>query len=364
MKNGEAMRITDVKMEKFYIEMTEPFKVAFTEVTHSVSLLIKIETDEGICGYGEAAPFAPVTGETADGCAEVLRMFRAGLIGMNPLDIEKIHVMMDSIVHGNGSAKCAVDIALHDIKGKVMGQPLYRVLGGYQKEVQNDITIGIKEPERMAEEAEEYVKNQGYGILKIKAGIDVDEDLRALSLIRQAVGWDVRLRVDANQGYTLSQAIRALEGMKKSGVEAVEQCLPDWDIDGAAELKRKVGGIQLMLDESIHTVKDAARACKANAADIFNIKLMKCGGLYRGGQISTLAENFGITCMVGCMMETKIAITAGLSLVASRKNITEADCDSFLYYKDAENGMPGGFTRNGDIFRLSDEPGLGLKISF
>lgn len=119
-----------------------------------------------------------------------------------------------------------------------------------------------------------------------------------------------------------------------------------------------------MLDESIHTVRDAARACRLNAADIFNIKLMKCGGLYRGGQICTIAENFGLTCMVGCMMETKIAITAGLSLVAARKGVTEADCDSFLYYRDAENGMKGGFERSGDMFRLSDRPGLGLDISF
>lgn len=119
-----------------------------------------------------------------------------------------------------------------------------------------------------------------------------------------------------------------------------------------------------MLDESIHTVKDAARVCKANAADILNIKLMKCGGLYRGGQISTIAENFGMTCMVGCMLESKVAITAGLSLVASRRNITEADCDSFMYYKDADTGMPGGFERSGDMFQLLEKPGLGLDISF
>ena len=358
------MKITDVKIEKFSIELTEPLKVAFAEVAHSVSLLIKVQTDEGICGYGEAAPFAPVTGETADGCAEVLGMFRTGLIGMNPLEIEKIHQMMDGVVHGNGSAKCAVDIALYDIMRKVMEQPLYRVLGGWQSVVQNDVTIGIGDPEKMAQAAGRYVHEQGYRILKIKAGIDPAEDIRALTLIRQAVGPNVRLRVDANQGYTVSKAIYALEEMKKLGIEAVEQCLPDWDLEGARELKEKVSGIQLMLDESIHTVKDAARAAKMKAADIFNIKLMKCGGLYRGSQICTLAENFGITCMVGCMMETKIAITAGLSLVASRKNITEADCDSFLYYKDADNGMPGGFTRNGDMFRLSEEPGLGLKISF
>ena len=215
------MKITDVKIEKFYIEMTEPFKVAFAEVTHAESLIIKIETDEGVEGYGEAAPFAPVTGETPEGCLAVLQMFRQGLIGMNPLDIEKVHVMMDSLVHGNGSAKCAVDIALHDIKGKVMNQPLYRVLGGYQDTVQNDITIGINTPEKMAETARHYVKDMGYRILKIKVGIDPEEDLRALSLIRQAVGPDIRLRVDANQGYNISRAMYALDGMKRYGVEAV-----------------------------------------------------------------------------------------------------------------------------------------------
>lgn len=358
------MKITNVKIEKFFIELTEPFKVAFTEVTHSVSILVKIETDEGYEGYGEAAPFAPVTGETAEGCIAVLEMFKQGLIGMNPLDIEKIHAMMDNLVHGNGSAKCAVDIALHDLKGKVMNQPLYRVLGGYQNLVQNDITIGINAPEKMAESAKYYVQEKGYRILKIKTGINVADDLRAIELIRKAVGPDIRLRVDANQGYDINRAVCALEGMKQYGVEAVEQCLPDWDLEGSAYLRRKVSGIQLMLDESLHTPKDAAKACKMDAADVFNIKLMKCGGLYRGGQISTIAENFGITCMVGCMMETKIAITAGLSLVASRKNITEADCDSFLYYKDAETGMPGGFEIEGDMFRLLEKPGLGIDISF
>ena len=152
--------------------------------------------------------------------------------------------------------------------------------------------------------------------------------------------------------------------MKKYGVEAIEQCLPDWDLDGAARLRRQGGGIQLMLDESVHTTRDAARICKAEAADIMNIKLMKCGGLYRGAQISAIGESFGVTCMVGCMMETKIAITAGLSLAAAKKNITETDCDSFLYYKDGDTGMPGGFEIHQDMFRLLEKSGLGLDITF
>lgn len=358
------MKITDVIIEKIHIDLTEPFKIAFAELDYTENAIIKITTDEGYTGYGEAAPFAPVTGETMDGTLSVLKMFRQGLIGMDPMDIEKIHAMMDGLILHNGSAKCAVDIALHDIRGKVMNQPLYKVLGGYQSVVQNDITIGISTPEHMAEAAKKYVFESGFRILKIKAGINPDEDIRTMHLIREAVGPDVRIRVDANQGYNVSRALYALNGMKTAGVEAVEQCLPHWDFEGSALLRSKVDGIQIMLDESIHTPLDAARACRMQAADILNIKLMKCGGLYRGGQISTIAENFGITCMVGCMLETKIAITAGISLVASRKNITEADCDSFMYYKDSETGMPGGFIRENDMFTLSDKPGLGLDISF
>src|SRR5699024_7188962 len=204
------MKITDVKMEKFSIELSEPFNVAFAQITHTVSIIVKIETDEGYVGYGEAAPFAPVTGETVDGCLEILSLFRQGLIGMNPLDIEKAHAMMDGLAHGNGSAKCAVDIALYDLKGKVMGQPLYRVLGGYDNVVQNDSTGVINPPEKMAGQAVNFVKDLGYHILKIKTGICPEEDLRAISLIREAVGPDIRLRVDANQGYNYSQAIAML----------------------------------------------------------------------------------------------------------------------------------------------------------
>lgn len=358
------MRITDVIIEKIHIDLLEPFKIAFAELDYTENVLIKITTDEGYTGYGEAAPFAPVTGETIEGTLAVLKTFREGLIGMDPMDLEKVHEMMDGLILHNGSSKCAVDIALHDIRGKVMNQPLYKVLGGYQSVVQNDITIGISTPEKMAEKAKQYVSELGYRILKIKAGINAADDIKTMMMIREAVGPDIRIRVDANQGYDVSKAVYALNGMKAAGVEAVEQCLPYWDFDGSAFLRSKIEGIQIMLDESIHTPIDAARAAKTGAADILNIKLMKCGGLYRAGQISTIAENFGMTCMVGCMLETKIAITAGISMVASRKNITEADCDSFMYYKDSETGMTGGFTRDRDLFTLLEKPGLGIEINF
>jgi L-alanine-DL-glutamate epimerase-like enolase superfamily enzyme len=131
-----------------------------------------------------------------------------------------------------------------------------------------------------------------------------------------------------------------------------------------AALRAKVSGMKLMLDEAVHDPKDAAELVRRGCADILNIKLMKCGGLLPGTKISDIAEASGVGCMVGCMLETKLAITAGLSLVAARTNVTEADCDSFMFYKDSETGMTGGFTRDGDVFTLLDRPGFGIDFDF
>lgn len=357
------MKIVDMKFQTIHIPLKKPFRIAFAVQDHSVNVLVKLVTDEGIYGLGEAAPFEPVTGESAATVLEALKLFKQGLVGMDAMNIEGIHKLMDRLITGNTSAKAAVDIALYDIRGKVMNQPLYKVLGGYSNQLETDMTIGIDTPESMAEEARMRVEKDGFRILKVKAGIDPRDDQWALALIREAVGPKVRLRVDANQGYTVNDAVQTLRAFEKSGVEAVEQCLPYWDIDGSAFLRTKVD-VNIMLDESIHTSIDAARACKKDAADILNIKLMKCGGLYEAEKINAIAEANHVSCMVGCMLESKIAIAAGASFVAAKANVTEADCDSFMYAVDPENGMPGGFTIEGGIYTLSEKPGLGIDFDF
>lgn len=355
------MKITDVKIEKFSCEIKEPFKVAFGVITASDNWIVKVMTDEGVYGLGSAAPLGFVTGETFESCYVVMQEFAKAFIGFDPLDIAGAHKLMDGIIYGNGSAKCAFDIALYDIIGKVKNLPLYRVLGGTNPVVHNDITIGINTPERMQKKAEEYVFEKGFDILKVKTGISLDDDIRALTLIRQSVGDRVRIRIDANQGYDVPTALQALREFEKLGVDAAEQCLPWWDFDGAAELmKRNTTSVKLMLDESIHNPYDAKRAASLNAADYYNIKLMKCGGLFNGAKIADIAESAGVGCMVGCMEECKISITAGVSLVAAKKAIVEADCDSFMFLKNDSDGISGGFDRVGGIFTLTEKPGLGI----
>ncbi|EHL16661.1 hypothetical protein HMPREF9630_01860 [Peptoanaerobacter stomatis] len=357
------MKITKIEIEKINIPLITTFKVAFAEVSASTSVIVKIHTDDGIVGYGEAAPFEPVTGESADSVILALKYFQQALIGMDATDLEGIHLQMDKLLIHNTSAKCAIDIALYDIKGKKMKMPLYKLLGGSNPTVINDITIGIDTPENMAKKAYDYV-NMGYRILKIKIGINPKDDLSAIKSIRDKVGYDIKLRLDANQGYSISTAIQFIEDVKKYKIDAIEQFLPHWNIEGSATIRKNSQGIRIMLDESIHSPYDAARSAKIDAADVFNIKLMKCGGLFNAEKINSIAEGFGINCMVGCMLETKIAITAGISLVASKNNIIDADCDSFMYAKDPNMNMTGGFTFEKDIFTLSENPGLGINLDW
>ena len=181
--------------------------------------------------------------------------------------------------------------------------------------------------------------------------------------MREAVGPEVSLRVDANQGYTRAQASRMLAVYDSFGVDAVEQLLPAWDMEGSAELRAQARGVRVMLDESIHGPRDAARACQLGAADVLNIKLMKCGGLFPALKISDVAAASGLSCMVGCMLETPVGCTAGLSLSAARDNVLDTDCDSYRFYGDASFGVTQSFTEHGDMVRLSEEPGLGVEVT-
>ena len=216
------MKITDIKFEKVKIKLKKPFVVALGTIEYCETVIVKVTTDEGYYGFGESAPFSPVTGETLDTVLLTLSNFKNLLIGENPLNIERIHHIMDRFIIGNTAAKAGIDIALYDIKGKVMNQPLYRVLGGFDNKVQTDMTIGIGTPEEMAQDAKDKVE-KGFRILKIKVGINHQNDMEAIKKIRETVGNNIRIRMDANQGWNVNDAIRMSRFFEKYGVEAIEQ---------------------------------------------------------------------------------------------------------------------------------------------
>jgi L-alanine-DL-glutamate epimerase-like enolase superfamily enzyme len=224
--------------------------------------------------------------------------------------------------------------------------------------VETDITISINEPEEMAADAVEVVQ-QGFSALKLKVGIDSEKDIQRVKAIRDAVGNDMKIRLDANQGWEVDEAINTIRKIEELGfdVELVEQPVKARDFEGMKKVKDSVNTI-IMADESCFSPEDARRLLEMKAADVLNIKLMKCGGIYKALQIIEIAEEFVVECMLGCMVESKISLTAAAHLAAAKKTITRVDLDAAILLK--EDPVIGGFNKDIPWFSLSDAPGLGI----
>lgn len=353
------MKIIDILTKKVDFKRRKVFKIAFGKGSDiSSRIYVKIVTDEGIYGLGEAASLPLVTGETIDGVIAAIEYMKPSLLGEDPLDVANIHKIMDSTLLHNTSAKAAIDIACYDIIGKKDNKPVHKLLGAKSDSLQTDITIGIDSIEAMVNEAVERV-NEGFRILKVKCGIEPEKDIEVIKQIRNAVGDKIDLRIDINQGYDVKTALYVLNEVKKYNITEAEQPLVHWDVHGMAEIN-KVSPIPIMADESVHTPVDAKIVCQHDAAKIVNIKLMKCGGIYPALQIADIAKRYGKTCLVGCFSESKLAISAAAAVVLSRDNIESADLDSFFSFINPEVGVGGGFRVDKDIIKMSNRAGFGF----
>jgi len=354
------MRIVKVKAVPFDIQLIEPFRIAFKTATSTMGVLVRIHTDENIVGVGEGVPTTMITGETQEGAIHSVNKYLAPiLVGKDPFEIGKLVAQMDRVILGNSSAKAAVDIALHDILGKAINKPLYNLLGGYVHEVSTDCTIGIKKPEEMAKDALVIVE-RGFNTIKVKIGVDVAEDVERVRRVREAVGDDIVIRVDANQGYSAKTAIRVIHKLEPYRIQLVEQPVPAWNIEGLAMVKHAVS-VPIMADESVHSPQDAVEIIKRDSADMINIKLMKAGGIFKARQIATVAEAAGIPCMVGCMQETRVSITAAAQLAVSTENVQEADLDSPLFLRE-DPVEEGGIEYEQGMLKMPSLPGIGVVL--
>jgi L-alanine-DL-glutamate epimerase-like enolase superfamily enzyme len=336
----------------------EPFRIAPGASIESHNVVVKIDTDYDVVGWGESSPSKRVTGETAETVAKTLDKIAPKLIGMCPLRIEQDLEAVDSIVERNPAAKAAIDIALHDILGKTARKQLFMLMGGYRTEVLTDITLGIKSPKEMAEDAAKAVK-KGFKALKVKVGVNPAEDVERIRLIRGAVGSGIQIRIDANQGWTPQQAIQALSKMEKFNIQFAEQPVPAEDLKGLIKVKKN-SPIPIMADESVHSPEDALRLIQTEAVDLINIKLMKSGGILKARKIAAVAETAGMPCMIGCMGESEIGIAAGAHLAAAVRNIQYADLDSDLLLKD-KLVTKGGTEVKDSMRRFPRQHGLGIE---
>ena len=295
------MKITGVETRIVEIPVRNPYVFSHGVLKAFSNVLVWIHADRGLMGVGESSfvPGGGVSEETPESTKPMIDHYLApALIGEDPFDLERLNQKMDAAVPRNLAAKCGIDLALWDLMGKALGQPAYKLLGGsFDPQILCTYTLSIDSPERMAEQAS-LRKNQGYKTLVVKIGRDPATDLERLARVREAVGDEVNLRLDANEAFWPEQAIGIIRRMERYHPEFVEEPVKRWDLDGMAKVARSVG-VPISSDESNTSLESVMKIIQKGAAGIINIKISKNGGLTRSKKIAALAEAAGIPCIVG-----------------------------------------------------------------
>ncbi|WP_163151840.1 mandelate racemase/muconate lactonizing enzyme family protein [Anoxybacillus sp. MB8] len=354
------MRITAIHIYAIRLPLRIPFVVSYHSYNDIPSIIVKIETDEGLVGYGEGVADEHVTGETWESTFSILKHTLAPrLLGTNPLHIEALHERMDGAIYGAPTAKAAIDIACFDLMGKKLGQPIYQLIGGrFHDAFPITHVLSIGNPNEMAEEAMSVVK-QGYRSLKMKVGTHINEDIARIRAVREQVGDDISIRVDVNQGWkNASTTIKALHALETLGIDWLEQPVSADDIDAMSYIRTKTN-IPLMIDEGLKNMRDMREIIQKRAADKVNIKLMKCGGIYPAVKLVHQAELAGMECQIGSMVESSIASAAGFHVAFAKKIITSVELTGPLKFtKDV-----GNLRYELPYIRLTNKPGLGVNVN-
>jgi L-Ala-D/L-Glu epimerase len=356
--------IRGIQVGEIKVPLKVPFKTAVRKVTEVHSLVIVIETEAGLRGFGEAAATAVITGDLIGSMRAGLQHLAPQLIGRDGLDFNALlQTIARGLVH-HTSLKAALEIALYDLRAQHFGVPLYTLLGaapGASARLKTDVTISVNDTATMVADSKAAVAN-GFDALKIKVGgRDWKQDVEATLAIHAAVGSGVSIRLDANQGWSPKQAVHVIQAVERAGVviEFVEQPVKAGDLLGLKFVTDQTL-TPILADEAVFDVQDALTVLQTPCADIVNIKLMKTGGISQAIEIATLARRFHRTCMIGCMLESHISVTAAAHFALAYADVvTLVDLDGPQLC--AGSAVVGGMQMEGAWIVLQDAPGLGIK---
>jgi muconate cycloisomerase len=361
---SRPLTIGDVRLIVADIPVSRPHHMSFTTLTAVNFVFVRIETQEGLVGWGEAACLGGPTWseESAESIAATLeRYVIPWLVGRDAAQLEALRLEMARRVQGNPFARAAVEMALWDLNGRALEVPVHRLLGGRVRDrVPLSWSLAVAGGDAELAEAREKVA-RGHRIFKVKtAAHPVAVDVGRVRAIREAVGPDVRLRVDANQGWDRPTALRAIRAMEPYDLDFVEQPVPRWDLDGLAEIARSVS-VPIMADESCASPQDALGIARRGGVSILALKLTKSAGLASTMAIARLAEAAGLGCYVGCMIETSLGTAAYLQAALAAAPVTWG-CELFgpLLLRGDVVREPVRYA-DGCILAL-DGPGLGVDV--
>ena len=355
------MRIESIQVRPMDLRLQTPLTVAYGSYPVLEYALLEIKTDTGLVGLGEASPDPEVTGETRAGVVAALESFGELLRGMDPFDVEPALALCREAAPAVPAALAAADMALRDLAGKAAALPVYRMMGGaFRRELALYPVVPMDSPVAMADLTSSFA-GLGYSILKVKLGSDPDLDVRRIEAVRRAARPGTRLRLDINQGWKdAGTSLGVIRSLDRSDIDWIEQPVAAEDLDGLAEVKSGVD-IPVMADESCHGPEDVLRIVRTNAADMINIKLMKCGGIGSALRMLAIAEAAGLRCILGSMGESSIGSAAGLHLGISQSWLEAFEIIGPLFIT---NDPARGFDVDLEGLRVrpTDLPGLGVAL--
>ncbi|MBP3943098.1 dipeptide epimerase [Sphingobacteriaceae bacterium WQ 2009] len=353
------MKITKIEIYRLSIPM-EPFVIATGTMDFAQNTFVRIYTDANIYGVGECSAFPMIVGETQETCLVVAREFAKIWKGKDALALEERLGELDLFIAGNTTIKSAFDMALYDLAAKHAGLPLYQFLKGHPRDITTDITLGIASPADMAAKAFS-LKEGGAQIFKVKLGKDPLTDIARIKAIRQAVGFDIPIRIDANQGWSYEDAIVALQGLEPYKIQYCEQPMRSYN-DHLLPALRTLTIVPIMADESVYSHHDAERLCREDACDYINIKFSKSKGIYDALKIAAIAAEYQIPCMIGGMLESRLALAAKVHFAYAAPNVKFFDLDTCMV-GHLVDPVIGGIQYDGYQISIADTVGIGADIS-
>lgn len=352
------MKIVAVRTHALTLPLHTTFVTALRRTSAVETLVAQIVAEDGTSGFGEAPQVWQVTGDSVAGARACIEgPMAARVLGRDVHDTVRLLRDVRGAVAGNTSAKAAIDVAVHDLLARLHEMPLVRWLGGTSLTVGTDVTLPVGSTDALVNAAVARVAD-GFTVLKVKVGTDPRADVQAVTAIRDAVGPLIKIRLDANQGWTERQSIRAIRMLEdaRAGIELVEQPIAAHDIDGLARVTAHVD-TPIMADEAVYGTTDLIAVIRRHAADMVNVKLVKCGGLAVGRTLLELAASAGLETIVGSMMESHVGVGAAASLAAAYGTSATSDLDAAWWL--GRRGAAGVAYEHGEV-TLPNRPGLGI----